>query len=150
RRGDKSERLYDPYSLVLKEGAWYLFGWCHLRKDFRLLKLSRVRSLTISTKLFVKRPTNVYEKLNEAFEENDFVTMVIEFSSTVLSEIEEWLGLDSIIDSGTMYRAEATVYGGNVLIGKLLSFGSSVKVLEPKALREELLIECKRIFLNYD
>ena len=36
----------------------------------------------------------------------------------------------------------------DVDINKLLSFGSSIKVLSPSFLREELLVECKRILRN--
>jgi len=144
----KSERIYDPYSLVLKEGIWYLYGWCHLRRDFRLLKLSRIRNMSITAKHFVRKASDVYRKLNEAFDDNELIEMEIEFSSTILSQIEEWLGLDSVTDTGVMYRASASVFGGNVLINKLLSFGSSIRVLSPNALKEELLIECRRIILN--
>ncbi|MCL2556082.1 MAG: YafY family transcriptional regulator [Firmicutes bacterium] len=144
----KSERIYDPYSLVLKEGIWYLYGWCHLRRDFRLLKLSRIRNMSITAKQFSRKPSDVYKKLNEAFEDSELVDMEIEFSSTVLSQIEEWLGVDAIEDTGIMYKASAAVFGGNVLINKLLSFGSSIKVLSPHALKEELLIECRRILNN--
>jgi len=145
----RSERKVDPYSLVLKEGVWYLYGWCHLRRDFRLLKLSRIRSMTISTAHFVRKAGNAYEKLNEAFGSSDLMDLEIEFSSTVLGEVEEWLGIDAIKDTGKAYRARAEVYGGNILVKKLLSFGSSVKVLSPAALQEELMVECKRVVESY-
>jgi len=144
----KSERVYDPYSVVLKEGVWYLYGWCHLRRDFRLLKLSRIRNMSITAKHFIRRDSDVYGKLGEAFDDNELVDMEIEFSSTILSQIEEWLGMDAIEDTGLMYRASAAVFGGTALINKLLSFGSSIKVLKPLALKEELLVECKRILDN--
>jgi len=144
----KSERIYDPYSLVLKEGIWYLYGWCHLRRDFRLLKLSRIRDMSISTKQFARQTGDVYKKLNEAFDDTELVDIVIEFSNTILWQIEEWLGIDAIEDTGRMYQASASVFGGSALINKLLSFGSSIKVLSPNALKEELLLECKRILNN--
>ena len=73
------------------------------------------------------------------------VELEIEFSSTILGEIEEWLGIDAISERGLKYVAAATVYSGNVLVKKLLSFGSDVKVLRPAAVRDELLVECSRI-----
>jgi len=146
----KSERKVDPYSLVLKEGVWYLYGWCHLRRDFRLLKLSRIRSMTILTSHFARQKNDVYQKLNEAFDDKALVDLEVEFSNTILSDIEEWLGIDAIKDIGKAYHARAEVYGGNVLINKLLSFGSSIKVLGPAALKEELLTECKRVVQSYE
>lgn len=145
----RSERLFDPYSLVLKEGVWYVYGWCHLRRDFRLFKLSRVKTMAISSSHFTRKESNVHAKLQEGFDNSDLINLEIEFSSTILSEIEEWLGVDAIIDDGGLYRARASLFGGNLLINKLLSFGSSVKVLGPAPLKEELTVECKRIFNNY-
>ena len=43
--GVKTSRRAEPYSLVLKGQKWYLYAWCHMREDFRLFKLSRIREL---------------------------------------------------------------------------------------------------------
>ena len=76
------------------------------------------------------------------------VDIEIEFSNTILGDIEEWLGLDAIDDSGLKYKARATMYSGRLLVNKLLSFGSAIKVLSPAPLCEEVLVECKRILRN--
>lgn len=149
KRDFKTERKFDPYSLVLKEGVWYVYGWCRLRRDFRLFKLNRIQHLYISTTPYVRRESDVYAKLREGFDDNELVALEFEFSSTVKAEIEEWLGMDAISERGTKYIAQADVYGGNLLINKLLGFGSSIKVLSPAPLKEELLIECKRILNAY-
>jgi proteasome accessory factor B len=41
-------RDVDPYGLFQKGGAWYLVGWCHLRRDLRTFHLGRVRSLLVN------------------------------------------------------------------------------------------------------
>lgn len=143
-----SVRRFDPYSLALKEGVWYAYGWCHIRQDFRLFRLARMASIIMTDKVFEKRDGNVYDKLSGIFDDVATVDLEIEFSSTVLGEIEEWLGTDAISERDLQYVANATVYSGNILIKKLLSFGSSVKVLKPAAVKEELLVECKRILRN--
>lgn len=141
----QSERRFDPYSIALKEGVWYTYGWCHIRKDFRLFKLSRIISIKTTDETFEKKDGNIYDKLSGTFDDVPTVELEIEFSSTILGDIEEWLGVDAIGERGLKYIAHATVYSGNFLIKKLLSFGSSIKVLKPAAVRDELLVECKRI-----
>ncbi|MBQ7224845.1 MAG: YafY family transcriptional regulator [Clostridia bacterium] len=143
-----SHRLFDPYYRVLKEGVWYTFGWCHTRKDFRLFKLARIASIIETDESFERRECNVYEHLEGHFDDLETIDVEIEFSSTILGDIEEWLGFDAIFERGYKYVARATLYSGRILINKLLSFGSSIKVLEPAFLREELLVECKRILRN--
>ena len=148
RYESRTHRLFDPYYRVLKEGVWYTYGWCHYRKDFRLFKLARIKSLLPTDQSFERKPCDVYEKLNGNFDDFETVDLEIEFSSTVLGDIEEWLGYDAVFERGYKYVAKAKLYSGRVLINKLLSFGSSIKVLSPSYLREELLVECKRILRN--
>lgn len=140
-----SVRVFDPYSVVLKGGVWYTYGWCHKHENFRLFKLSRITSIIITDEVFERRESNVYEKLSGNFSDIPLIDLEIEFSSTILGDIEEWLGLESISERGLKYIAKAQVYSGNLLIKRLLSFGSSIKVLHPAAVREELLVECRRI-----
>ncbi|MCI8487830.1 MAG: YafY family transcriptional regulator [Clostridia bacterium] len=144
-----SERYFDPYCLVQKSGLWYVYGWCRARKDFRLFKLTRIKDATLTDHVFEKKPSNVYDKLRGDFEGDDRVDFTIEFSNLILPEVEEWLGTEAISDTGRCYTAHAEMPGGSQLVSKLLSFGSSVKVVSPAALAEELETECKRMLANY-
>ncbi len=38
-------REVDPYQVVLREGRWYLDGWCHLVDDLRRFQVDRVQSV---------------------------------------------------------------------------------------------------------
>lgn len=49
--GRETARTIDPYGLVLRDGAWYAVGWCHLRSDVRVFRLDRVsRRRMLSTR----------------------------------------------------------------------------------------------------
>lgn len=145
-----SVRDFDPYCLVLKEGIWYTYGFCHLRNDFRLFRLARIKNLTLTEIKFERKKSDVFEKLNGSFDDTALVDLEFEFFSTSLSEVEEWLGPEAITERGTTYVARAMLYGGNLLINKLLSFGSSIKIIKPQALKEELLVECSRVLKRYN
>ena len=140
-----SHRLFDPYYLILKEGVWYTYGWCHSRKDFRLFRLARIKSLIKTEETFEKKECNVLAKLEGDFDDYEFVDVEFEFSSTILADIEEWLGPDAVSERGLKYIAKASLFGGKRLLAKLLSFGSSIKILSPAYLREEVLDECRRV-----
>jgi predicted DNA-binding transcriptional regulator YafY len=43
--GDETERDFDPYGLVCREGKWYATGHCHLRHGRRLLRIDRMLSV---------------------------------------------------------------------------------------------------------
>lgn len=51
-RGCVSYRTVEPYTLVFKSGAWYVYAMCRLRGDFRLFRLSRIRDIRITSKSF--------------------------------------------------------------------------------------------------
>lgn len=42
---ETSQRIIDPYGLVLHAQAWYVPAFCHLRGDTRVFRLDRVRSV---------------------------------------------------------------------------------------------------------
>lgn len=48
-RGQEKEetRIVEPLQLVFKSQAWYLYGFCRSKQDFRLFKLSRVSQCQI-------------------------------------------------------------------------------------------------------
>lgn len=141
----KSTRNFDPYAIALKDGTWYTYGWCHHRNDFRLFKMARIKSLKLTTDTFERKESNVYEALKGNFDEFDMVDVEFEFSSLVYEDIVEWLGNDAIIERGMQYVAKASLFYGNALISKLLSFGSSIRILSPLSLRNDLLDECQRM-----
>ena len=43
---EESVRIVEPYYLVFHWSTWYVWGWCQMRKDFRLFKLNRMTELT--------------------------------------------------------------------------------------------------------
>lgn len=47
-RRELTTRDVEPYGLYQKGGAWFLVGWCRLRKALRTFHLGRVRSLSVN------------------------------------------------------------------------------------------------------
>lgn len=52
---NKDKRCIEPYKLILKENNWYLQGYCILKEDFRVFKLSRISNLEILEFVFTPR-----------------------------------------------------------------------------------------------
>ena len=44
---NKSIRKVEPNKLIYKGQSWYLYGYCRLKKDFRLFKISRIKDLIL-------------------------------------------------------------------------------------------------------
>lgn len=48
--GMTSRRDVDPYGLVYRESAWYLVGWCHLRREIRSFRVDRIAEAVMAAK----------------------------------------------------------------------------------------------------
>jgi predicted DNA-binding transcriptional regulator YafY len=48
-----SRREVDPYQVVLREGRWYLDGWCHLAGGLRRFQVDRVQAVALLERGFV-------------------------------------------------------------------------------------------------
>ena len=55
--GRASQREVDPLSIVYFQESHMLMAWCHLRRDFRVFRLDRMRDLEVTKRSF--RPHRV-------------------------------------------------------------------------------------------
>jgi predicted DNA-binding transcriptional regulator YafY len=53
-QGVETERQFDPYGLVYREGRWYVVGHCHLRAAQRVFRLDRVQQVTLQDEPFTR------------------------------------------------------------------------------------------------
>lgn len=148
-RGCSSYRTIEPYTLVFKSGSWYIYAMCKLRGDFRLFKLSRISDLRMTSKRFIKYESRLTEKLELEFYNEIYVDLECEFYSPVTESVVDWLGLSAITERGTRLVACAEVPMTDALVKRLLSFGSSIKVLNPPELVEQIRAEAERMTQAY-
>ena len=139
REGEHSKRVIDAHVLIFKGNVWYLYAFCHTKQDFRTFKIGRIRSAAFTGKTFEKREIKRDEidlDFGVSDEERIFVTLGIDKQS--LADAEEWLGIDNIEPYGNIFTASLSLPDNNILINKILSFGGTVKVLDPPELRERI------------
>jgi predicted DNA-binding transcriptional regulator YafY len=55
-QGVETERRFDPYGLVYREGRWYVVGQCHLRAAQRVFRLDRVQQVMLQDEPFTRPP----------------------------------------------------------------------------------------------
>lgn len=47
RAGDQERRTVDPITVEVRDGSWYLRGWCHTREALRVFRLDRMSALEV-------------------------------------------------------------------------------------------------------
>ncbi len=151
RDGQVSEREIEPHTLILKQGLWYCYAYCHLRNTFRLFKVGRIEKMKILPKNFERRETsNLKGLLNEWYSTLNSQNVELLVDKTIKSDVEEWLGVDKVI---TMPNGEIKINTpiplDDVLVSKILSFGNKIKVLSPQTLKNSVLEMANQVIKNY-
>jgi proteasome accessory factor B len=144
-RRARTERDLDPYGLYQRGGAWFVVGWCHLRRALRTFHLGRVVSLEVNG----AAPRTPDFTVQKDFALAEFATREpweyrvhepvecrIRLDSPVSPEARESFGTRARwhdATDGVIVEVEAT--NSEALVRQVLSFGDRAELLEPRSLR---------------
>lgn len=151
REGVLTEREIEPHTIILKQGLWYCYAYCHMREKFRLFKIGRIEKAKDTGKNFERRSTeNLKETLKEWYDTLKSETVDLEVDLTAKADVEEWLGVDKVFTtSNGLIKASANLPIDEVLASKILSFGNKVKVVSPISLKKKIAQIAKEVADNY-
>ncbi len=144
KAGADTSRTVEPYCLILKEGSWYVYCFCRLRKNFRYFKVSRIVKLEIGER-FVGRPFQVDSSVIESdvLRGKEICEVILSLEHKALSACEEWLGMGHVAKLGDGYIAKAMLPYDEMLVSQILSLGDGVRVEKPAKLRQAVVERCK-------
>lgn len=148
-RGQEKEetRIVEPLQLVFKSQAWYLYGFCRSKQDFRFFKLSRVSQCQILSEKFERKAVQrsiIKEKVRE-----ELVRLKLKFDKSQAFRVyEEFSGqIRQDPDGNLLVETEFPKHSS--LYSYLLSFLDCVEVIEPLEVRQELAQIVKTISQKY-
>ncbi len=150
RNGNVSERVIRPHVIVFKQGLWYVFAYCELRKDFRFFKTGRIESATLLNDVFIRQDLSKMDLPLDFWHNSvkaERVEMLVEPS--VLSDVEEWLGIENVEKTGDKFYARAALPFDDGLVTKIMSFGGGIKVLSPKELKFKIIEKTRELLKIY-
>lgn len=151
RNGDVTERTIEPHVIVFKQGLWYVYAYCNMRKDFRFFKTGRIEYANICNEKFTRREISKDElPLNFWHSQVQTTDVTLEIDKKYLSDIEEWLGIENIQTINGKYIAEVKLPFDNGLVSKIMSYGSGIKVLQPAELKDSIKKCADEILKNYE
>ncbi|AYO30162.1 transcriptional regulator [Biomaibacter acetigenes] len=154
-RDEVKRRTLDPYHLIYKNGAWYLIAFCHWRKEVKIFRVDRIKSIDETGIPFkIKKGFSLRDYLKNSWqitrgEEADVVVRFFPPASRLVKEME-WLPTQKIIEEkdGTIIFS-AKVSGLMEIKRWILGYGSQAEVLKPQSLREEISSEIKKMLKHY-
>ena len=148
--GGDTEREIEPYYLIFKWTSWYVYGYCLLRKDFRLFKLNRMDSIVHVTSFKENREVPMPDLSNQkVFPAQDRVKAI--FDPSMKWQLVEEYGVNSFTemdDGSLLFEHEYADDEG--LLAWMLSCRDKVTVLEPERIREKLYQITSEIAKRYE
>lgn len=147
-KGDMHRRI-EPYLVVFQWTAWYVFGYCLDRQDWRLFKLQRLWHLKTHEQTFTPREIPP-EKRDFNAQLTDDIKLVALFDPSVRYQLIEAYGLDCYTHTDAGLRLEVGYTNEDYICSWLLGFGGKAKVLEPQSLVEQIRSAGQEIVDRYE
>ena len=148
--GHVSLRDADPYNLVFVDGAWFMTGYCHLRKDRRMFRLSRMEEATLTAASF-QRPAD-YNARSEAHRNNTrtFIARVL-FDEEALPWVLEdrFFYIEDRQETEEGLLVTLRTHTLDYIVPWVMGWGRRVRVLEPVELRERIQEEARAMMQNH-
>ena len=136
--GGDTTREIEPYYLIFKWTSWYVYGFCLLRKDFRLFKLDRMDGITHGEGFDKRNEIPMPELENEKiFPAKGRVKAI--FDPSMKWQLVEEYGVGSFEeqpDGTLLFECEYADDEG--LISWMLSCRDKVTLIEPESVRNKL------------
>jgi predicted DNA-binding transcriptional regulator YafY len=150
RNGSKTERIIEPHIVVFKQGLWYVYAFCHLRQEFRFFKTGRIEYANLLSETFERRPIKKEDLPFDYWHDSVIAEeVVMEISTEILSDIQEWVGVENISIENGKHVARVSLPYEQGLITKIMSFGAGIKVISPQKLIDSQKEFAKTILENY-
>ena len=151
-------RVVDPYGIVYWNNKWYTVAFCHLRNEIRSFRVDRIVNI-ISSQITFQRPKAFSAR--EFFTKNllskdeikvDLCTLIIEGKSEALNDLCLHWFLGHHLTERTENKAifimdENSIHTYVPLI--LISYGKSIKVLEPNSFKATIEAVLKDLLDHY-
>lgn len=146
-------RVIEPYLLLFQWSAWYVWGYCMERNNFRMFKLNRAINIKSTKEQFEKRklPCMKFSPKEEFTSSinNNGVSVLVRMSSKTKWRLIDQYGMDSVEEENGELLFRGKFCDKESLFYWLLSFGEESELLEPKELRKELYDLTKQMNKKY-
>lgn len=146
----ESRRRVEPHYVVFQWDAWYVFGFCLDRSDYRLFKLQRLWNLQICDETFSPRDVPPEKQDFEAWSaKSGEHTLVALFDPSEKHRLIDAYGPNSYQETAEGLRFEISFTKPDYILTWLLGFGGKVRVVEPRFVIDDLKAAAESILSHY-
>jgi len=148
--GEKSTRLIEPLKLMFKGQSWYLYGYCRLKCDYRIFKITRIRNISMKDETFEREtPENIWTETDSGYESRT-VNLVLKFEAEMAYRLyDEFSAEDIGTNPDGSFTVKTSIPQGNWIYGYLMSYGEHVEVLEPEWMKRKIAEKYEKALKKY-
>lgn len=137
--GNKTIRTVEPCQLVLKASHWYLHGYCTIRDNFRLFRISHMLNLKMLDETFTPRkyekPILDYSEVLETLQ----IKIKIRIHKSIMDRVLDYCTYEDFLPDGDEhYIVDFPFVENDYYYDILLGFGNKCECLEPPHVRKYL------------
>lgn len=152
RHGDKTFRRVEPIQLWFKSKSWYLKGFCLIKQDIRLYKLSRIKNLIVTDEIFTERDSLAVSgnPILGIYEGQQIATVKLRIEPERAYRVFDDF-YESMVEKQPDGSFIVTVSWpeDHWLYDFILSFGNYIEVIEPEHIRNIIKDEAQKISNRY-
>ena len=151
-KGEDSERDFDPYGLLYRNGSWYVGGHCHLRRGLRSFRLDRVAEVKMLEVAFIRPPdfdagAHLDFSIATLPRETPVEVWLKTDLKTAMLELGEHIGLFEPHPEGVLFKTNTD--GVDWMARQLARVSFGFEVREPVRLREALREHARGLLLSH-
>jgi predicted DNA-binding transcriptional regulator YafY len=150
--GIKNTRTIEPMTLLFKGYSWYLFAFCNLKNDYRLFRISRIKSMEVLDKTFIRRKKTYNDVMDfESINSSKLMQVKLKFNKKLRVNVEDYFNDDEIeyLKNGDMIVEIKVPEDQDWIYGWVLGYGNNVEVLEPEKVRKNMKDELNSVLNKY-
>ena len=132
-----TERVVCPYTLALLGSTWYFYGYCELRSDFRMFKVSRIADCRITEEPFEVRETpDTMPWDTDMAREDEIEEVVVEIDRNLKFRLPDLFSPANCKVMDDRIVAQLHVVVGEWLFTQLMGLVPYITVIAPDYVRE--------------
>ncbi|HLV09051.1 MAG TPA: YafY family protein [Halanaerobiales bacterium] len=146
------KREIEPISLLIKGATWYLYAFCRLRQDYRIFRLSRIKSIDLLNKKYtaLHKSYREFEGENSWAKNTKEVELELLFKPEAIIHIQDYFAEEQIEEKEDgSYLARVSFPEDEWVYGFILSFGDLVEVINPPYIRDIIQEKARGILNQY-
>ena len=149
--GGETAREVEPLGVTFHGGAWYVVGWCRLRKAFRYFKLERVQTLEVLPERFAPRPEFSLRDYMQRELAAETETVRVWFATRAVDRArrESYSGFIEAVPAREGLEVAMKTFALEWMARWLLSFGADAEALAPARLRTLVAKEAAAVARRY-